>query len=49
MNYYENNDDDELYHEVLIHSPTHLDKEMDGVGFLKTSSDVVILEVCQLS
>ena len=37
-----------LYHEVLVHSPTHLDEKMHNVGFLETSGDVEILEVRQL-
>ena len=52
-NYDNNNDEDDkeelFYHEVFIHSPAHLDKEMHCVGFLKTSGDVVVLEVGQLS
>ena len=45
----EDDDEEQLYHKVLIHSPAHLDKEMHDVGFLKTSGDVVVLEVGQLS
>ena len=37
------------YHQIFIHPPTHLDKQVHLVSFLKATGDVVILEAAFLS